>query len=523
MVALLALGATEAKAQTRAEDDSGWTRPAPEARDDEPDANTTEPSAAKRTPGETGASADGAGPDGAGPDGANADGAAGDDGAGDAAGGETARLHERIESLAERLERQERELAELKAERSGSKEDDDLDALLQEVGASDLNAYAAPEPLLLYGFSDFGFNQIFARSDNSLLGTLPAARSTFVVGNLNLFLDANPAKNVRSLVELRFTNLPHGNESSLVPYVRQDTRAADVTDPSSRRRVVVGSVIIERAYAQYSPMDEFQLMVGQWFTPFGIWNVDHANPTLISLLLPIAQVDQFMPDRLVGVQAQGTFHLKGGFDLGYHVHLSNGRTESLLDFTPQKALGGRVFLAAPAAKTPWKVGISGYTGELDDRVKELTSINPLVIRENVTIRGREHVVGADASLDVGALRLRAEGVFRTMAYEDGHRPHRGGGYYAPDRSAWDAYVLGAYRLPWFGLEPYLWFEAMQEANDFADTVLVPSAGLNVHFTPAVLLKTQFARVLFLDSFTESNRDPSALDLSYLTSRFVVSF
>lgn len=435
-------------------------------------------------------------------------------------------LEKRIEELSARLEAQERELAAQRAEiegRGSGNQGDDLDALLRQVGEVDAATYAAPEPLSLYGFADFGFNQIFTRADNSLLATLPTTRSSFVVGNINLFLDAHPMKNVRSLVELRFTNLPHGDERSLAPYVRQDTRAVDITDPAGRRRVVVGSVILERAYAQYSPTDEFQLLVGQWFTPFGIWNVDHANPTLISLLLPIAQVDQFFPDRLVGLQAQGTFHLKDGVDFGYHVHLSNGRTESLMDFTAQKAVGGRVHLSAPAAKTPWKVGLSGYTGELNDRVKTIESLTPLSIKEDFFMRGRESAGGADASLDVGPLRLRSEGVVRRLTYEEGKRPDRGGGLYAPDRYAWDAYALAAYRLPWLGLEPYAWFEVMHEPNSFGDTVYVPSAGLNIHFSPAVLLKSQFAHVMFANTVQESTLDPSQYNLSYITSRFVVSF
>jgi hypothetical protein len=444
----------------------------------------------------------------------------------DAVAPDARELEKRLEALSARVEAQERELeaqrAELEARQSGGASGE-LDALLREVGDVNASEYAAPEPLLLYGFADFGFNQIFTRADNSLLATLPAARSSFVVGNINLFLDAHPMKNVRSLVELRFTNLPHGDERSLAPYVRQDTRAVDVTDPSARRRVVVGSVILERAYAQYSPTDEFQLLVGQFFTPFGIWNVDHANPTLISLLLPIAQVDQFFPDRLVGLQAQGTFHLKGGVDFGYHVHLSNGRTESLMDFTAQKAVGGRVHLSAPAARTPWKVGLSGYTGELNDRVKRIESLAPLSILEDFVVRGHEWAGGADASLDWGPLRLRSEGVLRRITYEEGKRPDRGGGMYAPDRYAWDTYALAAYRLPWLGLEPYLWFEVMHEPNSFGDTVYVPSAGLNIHFSPAVLLKSQFAHVMFADTVMESTRDPSQYNLSYITSRFVVSF
>jgi hypothetical protein len=440
-------------------------------------------------------------------------------------------INARFEALNARLEAQEKKIAEQQKaldERdaaAASASDADVDETLRQLDqeGSDLSQYETPEPLQIYGFMDFGYYRIFADDDNSLLAALPAEKDSFVLGNMNLFFDAHPAKNVRALMELRFTNLPHGDEESLAPYVRNDSRVTDVTNVSGRRQVVAGSVIIERAWAQWAPLDELQLQVGQWLTPYGIWNIDHGTPTLISLILPVSQVDQYIPDRQVGVQALGTFQLGKGYELGYHAYVSNGRSAGLLDFTPRKAFGGRLFVGEPTSETPWRVGVSGYQGELTDMRKEVKSITPLIVEREYPIQGQEWSGAFDASLDVGNLRLRGESVVHHVAYDEGHRPDNGGGRYAPDAYSTDAYVLGAYRLPWFGLEPYLWMEVVHEPSSFGDTIFLPSAGVNIHFTPTVQLKTQYLYVLFTNQKTDSDDDVSRNNLSYVATRFVVSF
>ena len=47
-----------------------------------------------------------------------------------------------------------------------------------------------------------------------------------------------------------------------------------------------GSIILERAYIQWSKLDWLGVRVGQFLTPYGIWNVDHGTPTLITMFRP---------------------------------------------------------------------------------------------------------------------------------------------------------------------------------------------------------------------------------------------
>jgi hypothetical protein len=69
----------------------------------------------------------------------------------------------------------------------------------------------------------------------------------------------------------------------------------------------------------------------------------------------------------------------------------------------------------------------------------------------------------------------------------------------------------------------LWFEVVHDAATMADTFFLPSVGLNIHFTPSVLLKTQYMYAMLADMVVDADRNPSSNNVSYIASRFVVSF
>src|SRR5688572_12306877 len=131
-----------------------------------------------------------------------------------------------------------------------------------------------PQALTIYGFTDFGVNKFYTSDRSQLNALFPSRAGTFVLGNVNLFFDAEPYQDWRSLIEVRFTNLPHGYERTLASplgdqYQREDTRVEDFTSPSIRGEATLGSVIIERAQTEYAFSDAFKIMGGYFFTPFG--------------------------------------------------------------------------------------------------------------------------------------------------------------------------------------------------------------------------------------------------------------
>ena len=396
------------------------------------------------------------------------------------------------------------ELNELKARQ----EEAETAALLAEgSGGATVEEH---EKLRIYGFMDFGMDKMFGGKNSGAAVVRPTTSNTFVFGNLNLYIDANPVEKLRCLTEIRLTMAPHGEELQLGPpigerYERQDTTTFDYASPSSQAQLRLGGLFIERAYSEYEFSKAIKVQAGLFLNPFGIWNLDHGSPTLISLMLPTFISAQMVPTRLLGVHLTGSQFI-GNAQIGYAAHISNGRTPTDFDFTEDKALGGRVYWAQEGDFGRFVLGASGYWGTYNDQQRALDlSSTTIMISLVETIAYTEQVAGLDVALDVGGLRVRSEGVVRWVNYEDGKVEPvsaTGGDRYLPNRREFSGYVLAAYRTP-FRVEPYVQAELMYRKsatlprwagfNAFSSpnvAALYLSVGLNVELTTHTQLKTQ---------------------------------
>lgn len=403
------------------------------------------------------------------------------------------------------------------------------------IGASSI---LSDRPIIqLYGFLDFGY-QYYKPSKTSFESVfLPTTGSSFVLGNINLFLDIQPDPGWRSLVELRFTQQPHGQDDSFEgpggtgEYSYIDRRYFDTTSSSGRNDIIVGGVVIERAWSEYSFADELNLRGGYFFTPYGIWNVDHGTPTLLSLLLPDAQVTEVIPQQQVGVMAHGRT-LLGDYMLGYHAYVGNGRTPGLFDLSHDKAVGGRLTLSPVTFGGELELGFSGYWGKYLEQNKRIDNFVDLSSTKYTKVAYSEYALVADLTLDWEGLRVRTEVAMQYRKYDDGARePTVIPGTFMPDRYYWNAYTIIGYRLPFWGLEPYLYGEVLHVPSLVGDTIVIPSVGFNIHFTARAQLKTQVAfalrdNVSQDDSFLVPGSgfsditDPS---LTIVSSRFVLAY
>ncbi|MET0339796.1 MAG: hypothetical protein ABW252_02295 [Polyangiales bacterium] len=416
----------------------------------------------------------------------------------------------RMEALERELARQAAELAQLRAELARQHEptvsaDEQaaadalapsaedaaaLAAMLAETQAESEAILSEGPNLRLYGFADVGLQRIWVDDPLSLLAPDTQAL-TFVLGNLNLYLDANVSPSWRFLAEVRFGLGPNG----AVPRPANgfgtgeilDTTYSDPSAPNGAfASVRWAGVIPQRAHIDYTPRDWFNLRAGLFLTPYGIWNVDHGTPTRIMVSEPSFLSQQLMPSQLVGVELFGTVPLLP-WTLGYHLHVSNGRTPGEVDLTDNKAVGGRVYLST-RDPYPIKLGLSGYWGTY---AREKRS---LALRE-IAVAYTEYALSGDASLDLGALRLRSELVTSWTIYDDGRRPDLFGLTFA-DNVRVGAYAMGAYQLPWWGLEPLLMIEYLRfpvpRPLPIGRSVIMPSVGLNVYFTAMTMLRSQFA-------------------------------
>lgn len=431
---------------------------------------------------------------------------------------------EELEAQRARLEEQERALLEEQRLRRQAEEDDAaLDELLDDPSAS----YAAPRVFRLSGFMDVAWRKYLVSEQAALRPFLATTSNTFVLGNLDLMFDFQPTQGWRSLLELRFTNAPHGQTIRFGtpfgdPYERVDLTVFDDSNIGGNQ-VVVGGVIIERAWIEYAYRDWLNVRVGWWFTPAGIWNLDHGSPTLIANNLPLAILSQRFPLRQLGIQLHGRVPLTG-WDLGYHAYISNGRTPGSTDLSEDKAFGGRVFAELDGPDWQLTAGASGYYGTYLDREGNIVSFSPLTIVFEDAVAYTEGTVGLDASLDIGRWRIRSEGSLQRTVYREGLRaPGPSPGSLLPDSWHWNAYILAAYRLRRYPLEPFAYYELQHGPNPWGDTGQVGGLGLIIHIRPEVVLKLQYTRTYFTNLTQDDPSDPSKNFFASASSVLAIAF
>ena len=355
------------------------------------------------------------------------------------------------------------------------------------------------EPLRLYGFADMGWKVIRADAGTAVRNLIDTPNQ-FALGNANLYLDAQPSSRFRTLMEIRFTTYPGGTYAGAQATTPTNTTIMDINSPTGRNKVQWSGIILEREQLEYKHSDALALTVGYFLTPYGIWNVDHGTPTLISLALPTFFASEYFPTHSLGVQFSGSTASES-VELGYRAYITNGRSPVQGDIDKNKNIGGRLYLTF-TGDNPLTLGMSGFTGTYKEITKDLNITRNPPIQNTTTEAFNEWGIGADLSWDRKPFRLRVEWVGNQTTYEAGKRPLAVGGY-APNEFQWNAYTILAYQLPIWYLEPYVYAEYLRkDQNVFTQLISrgssTASLGVNVNFSPTVKLKAQYFRVNFYD-------------------------
>jgi hypothetical protein len=444
-------------------------------------------------------------------------------------------VDEQIRALREEIARQSAQLAAQRAEldrlakTESSMAADALQAAISD--ASDADQYQ--QNLVLYGFMDMGLQKAWLGEHAIANVVTDSTASTFVLGNLNLYIDAHPLEQWRALAEVRFTTYPNGEFTLGAPGRPAQRTSTTIQDANSSSgpwaATSWGAIILERAQIEWSGTEWFNVKTGYWFTPYGIWNIDHGSPTLIALNEPQFVVFEGFPARQVGIDVNGIFHATP-WDFEYHAYVSNGRTPGQQDLTDDKMIGGRLVVRT-SSPVELSLGASGFYGRMSDKRVVVETFAPLTVSRPELMAASEAGLSGDIAADAGRVRFRSEFVLNERRYDEGKRPLTTSGAFAASRRTWSAYGLLAYQLPWGGLEPYIYFEYNRDltlgsveprTGDFAQVVTMSSVGLNVHFTSATQLKIQYAHDAFSD-IDDLGRDFSGTDIDFLSSRLVVSF
>jgi hypothetical protein len=368
------------------------------------------------------------------------------------------------------------------------------DSFATDEGSSDSDTQ---RKLDLYGFADFTYQRLLIDKDNVWNRTYPSVNS-FAVGNFNLYLSSNLGDSWRALAEVRFMYLPNGTTKpdGAGNSVRTDTTVLDYA--GFEEPIRWGGIRIARIYVEHEFNGLLKLQVGQFLTPYGIWNVDHGSPTIIGIKKPFVVANQLFPEQQVGLQLYGSYFFDP-VEVGYHLTLSNGRGPvEYQDFDEDKAFGGRLYLKTDAFGS-LTVGASVYRGGYYDRSAKFVvrKDGTEVDQEFTTIsKYQELSLGADLKWEYKSWLLQGEAIMNEANFDQGGRPRstvlRPPQGFQPDYRRWGAYGLVGYRLPVVPLMPYV---IVQHAYS-PDSPSTPPAtafevGVNYRPTAAVVVKLEY--------------------------------
>ena len=453
--------------------------------------------------------------------------------------GEFSEIHNQMRAMQSELVHQSAEIKTLKEKnletdaqnkllqsRLDDFEDNMALASLENTEASEMSRL-----LNIFGFFDLTFFKGFF-DDNGIFNLYVPDKSTFAVSNANIYFRSQLTDNLTALTELNFSFLPSGQETSfevrtILPngtvinlpdgYERIDTT---VQDPITTREFQQGGVTIERVHLTYSPFDWFNILAGRFLTPYGIWNIDHGSPVVLSARIPTLQYREFVPHAQTGIQVFGRFFPGDRIALDYAVTLSNGRgpTEAVFDLDENKGIGLRLKLKYKNPVATFVMGTYGYTGTSTDIKKravaylnnnnelDSTRNQPVKIHTITTESFREYSLSYDMLLTLFDVTLQAEAAMNRVLFSKNRAltPIDGSlngasideEWFMPSYTGYGVYVLLSYQLPipitWLRLTPYIlgeWTSSF-EVLEVGDSKSI-TTGLNFKPTSSVSIKGEY--------------------------------
>lgn len=372
-------------------------------------------------------------------------------------------------------------------------------------------AVALDTAVKLSGFIDFSFLGLVG-DDNWRTQIQP--HSAFFIGNLNLYLSKNITEDIRTFAEVRFLYLPNGSPN-FVDGTYEVAAAYDYNE--SQSLIHWGGVEIERVYLEWRMHRYLSVRAGQYLTPYGIWNVDHGSPTIISVTRPFTMNIQLFPERQTGLEFFGRVALASEHSIGYHLTLSNGLgpATEFRDLDNNKAIGGRLYWSYDGLGA-LRVGVSGFYGQDSTAhlTREVSAEAKLHLDEVVDAQSDVLALAGDIQWRYAGLLLQIEILTQQRKFTAGGRggfvhPLLGEYIASPDHFSYGGYVLGGYRFSWLGIMPYgilstlEYVEPTQQSQ--VNTVGV-QVGLNIRPLDAVVLKLEYARLFWPDGHLVSDGD-----------------
>jgi hypothetical protein len=359
---------------------------------------------------------------------------------------------------------------------------------------------AVDTDLKVFGFADVNFSLFpTPKSDPYRRATQP--HSQFFVGNINMFLSKNLSESVRMMTEVRFHYSPHGTTDLVTrePIVNQYGDPADAERP-----VHLGGVEIERVYVEWSMIPQLSMRVGQFFTPYGVWNVDHGSPVYIPPVRPFVIGSALFPERQTGFEFLGRTDLSTNNTVGYHFTLSNGLgpVSEIKDLDENKGVGGRLLWEN---RTLGNLRVGGSIFYAKDTttssVQGLTPSGEVSTTEKIETQSKVLSLAVDMQWRYAGWHLQSEVITQQRTYTDGNRhaasnPLTGQPLFPSDFTSWGAYGLLGYGfdvrsvnlMPWLLVNS---FDQVQQPSSIHTKTRGFTAGFNVRPIDALVIKLSY--------------------------------
>jgi hypothetical protein len=334
--------------------------------------------------------------------------------------------------------------------------------------------------------------------------------STFYIGNLNVYVSKNLSQAFRTMAEVRFTYLPNGASDTSGDLTRINTVVRDYAEAGRLQRW--GGIIMQRAYLEWTMDRLATLRVGQFLTPYGIWNVDHGSPAYIPVQRPYVINNYVFPERQTGFELFGRGDLGNYSILGYHVTLSNGTgpVSEYKDLDRNKAVGGRLYWEF-RRRGLLRVGASGYYGaETTSSLTVSLDGGKLQFNDKIQQQFDALALGADVLFKYKHWHVQLEWASVQRRFTRTGRGEHSVAYgpvprgFSQDALSWGGYALFAYQLPWFALTPYVMPKYDAEVlvtppPDLFLKMVAIAVGFNIHPIEAVTIKAEYNHQEFLSA------------------------
>ncbi|MBI4948667.1 MAG: porin [Deltaproteobacteria bacterium] len=264
--------------------------------------------------------------------------------------------------------------------------------------------------------------------------------SGFRIRHLSLFFTKDIQREWKLFTEVEFEDAPR----------IESEKAADTVKSSQ------GTIFVEQLYIEYHPMLSWDIRLGRFLTPAGVWSIYHYPPYVPTQTSPIIYKEIF-PKVSDGVQLKNSFSLRDS-SIDTHLYVANGAgNPGALDRNESKGIGARLNADLLAGLS---TGFS-YFGERDNDGASRMSY------------------GGHILFNRSALRLQAEYQIRSNETDAAS---------GSDDSGW--YAQAEYDIgKWTLAARYDWYDPSSESPD--DLWTRATAAVNYRFAHNVVGKIEF--------------------------------